>query len=287
MRSTPPKAETTDELASVRHLADLGYVDPLETAARRADVLRAQQSQLDEAVRLLQRGDLLTAIELVEALIRTADDWHAPRRLLAQAYFAAERWAEAEAKLDWLRYNGFEGAELSLMRAKLALRRRCFDDAIEHAEYAIGLESPSPIAELVLGEAFYRKGQLQAAEEAYRRAAALPNYRAAAYTGLTAVALRQGDVENAVEHALAAVELEQRQTSAHYRLGLALAHLGKLTEARVALLAAARLNPAIAGPYRWVATICDRQGDAKTAAEFRRRAREVVQKRRAGRPSSA
>jgi tetratricopeptide (TPR) repeat protein len=268
-------------------LADLGYVDPLETAAREAAARRNLQAQLAEGEHLFKRGELQAAIDLLESLMRTAADWQAPRCLLARAYFALERWTEVEAQLDWLRFNGFEGAELSLMRAKLALRRRCFDDAIEHAEYAIGLESPSPIAELVLGEAFYRKGQLQAAEEAYRRAAALPNYRAAAYTGLTAVALRQGDVENAVEHALAAVELEQRQTSAHYRLGLALAHLGKLTEARVALLAAARLNPAIAGPYRWVATICDRQGDAKTAAEFRRRAREVVQKRRAGRPSSA
>jgi tetratricopeptide (TPR) repeat protein len=176
-----------------------------------------------------------------------------------------------------------EHAELALLRAKLALRRRLLDAASDQAEYAKHLHDPLPAADVLIGEVEYRRGNLAAAEVAYRRAIEVPGPNAAARAGLAAIALRRNELAQAIEWSLQAIEQQTRLASTHYRLGLALSKLQRLPEAAAALTAAAAINPKLAGPYRWLATIALEQGNLEAAEEYRRLAAEVIARRRAAR----
>jgi len=276
-------AGSPEELAAVRHLVELGYEDALDVARRRMTAERAQQSQFNRAEELLRAGQLAPAIELLEAATHAAPDWTAGRHLLARAYFRAGRFDAAAELLDWLELHAVEHAELALMRATIALRRRRLAEALDQAQYAKCLQEPFFAADLIIAEVRFRRGELEAAETAYRAAAGRRGHEAAANMGLAAIALRRRDYAAAVDLSLQALEQDVNLWRAHYQLGLALVHLERRPEARVALETAGRLNPVIAGPYRWLAHLCASQNDAPAAAEFRRRGQEVIARRRAAR----
>ncbi len=181
--------------------------------------------------------------------------------------------------------HAIEHAELALLRASIALARRRLDAALEDAEYAKGLQQPLPEADLVIGEVYFRRGLLDAAEAAYARAME-PRDLAAALAGLGAVALRRGDFEQAVDRCLAALERDMGLWRAHVRLGYALCHLGRWPEARLALETATRLNPAALGLYKQRVLIAQALDDQEAAFEYQRLARDGLAKRRLSRVRS-
>ena len=126
-----------------------------------------------------------------------------------------------------------------------------------------------------------RRGDLDAAEAAFQRAAELAPGNAGPWSGRAAVALRRGNYETAIDLALHALELNLEFPLAHYRLGAALALRRQYLESRVALETFARLSPHKAAPYRWLAFVCTAMEDGVTANEFRERGRRVIQQRRA------
>lgn len=272
------------ELASVRHLAELGYEDPLDAAARRAIAERSRQAELARAQEHLNAGRTSEALTALERLIEAAPEWAPPRRALAIAHYHTGRLAAARQQLDWLELHAIEHAQLSLMRAAIDLSQRRLDAAIDQAQYARHLmataAAPASVApDLIIGEAHVRRGELDAAEEAYARAHQQSPADAGALAGLAGVALRQGDDEAAVDWALQALEQNMETPLAHYLLGAGLVRLGQLAEARLALESFARLAPHRAAPYRWLAAICEQQEDGVAAAEFRERGRRIVRER--------
>jgi tetratricopeptide (TPR) repeat protein len=273
----------TTESAAVAHLVALGYEDPVEAAARSAAVEQARQAMLKAAEELLKKGDVATAIDSLESMCGDASEWAAPHHLLARAYYLAGRWDAVDERLRWLECQGVEHAELALLRAKLALRKRSLDAASDQAEYAKHLHHPLPAADILLGEVEYRRGNLAAAEVAYRRAIEAPGPNAAAWAGLAAIALRRDELAEAIDWSLRAIELEPRLASAHYRLGLALQKLQRPREATAAIRAVAALSPMLAGPFRWLALLAVNQGDSVSADEFRRLGKEIIARRRLSR----
>ena len=275
-----------EELASVQHLIELGYEDPLAVAAHQ----RRQAREFDEAVKRAQAwieaGQFPDAIDCLNHLVEKTPASPEPRWLLARAYFRSGELDAAAGALEWLQWHGFEQAEFAVLRGMIALRRRAFREAIEQAEYASCLRHPLPAAELILGEAFFRIGELECAAAAYRRALQADEQDAAALAGLAAVSLRSGAYEEAVDRALQALEQNIQLPSTHYRLGLALMHLGRHGEAIAALEAAARMAPQLAGPHRWLARIHEATGNA-SAAEHRELGRRIVARRRVRRRAAA
>jgi tetratricopeptide (TPR) repeat protein len=144
---------------------------------------------------------------------------------------------------------------LSLLRASLALGRRDLDTALDHAEYARFLQQPLPAADVIIGEVCFRRGQLDEAAGAYQRALAAAGEQALALSGLAAIRLRQRDYLASIDYSLQALERDMRLAKTHYRLGLALIGLGRHAEAIAALEMAARLNPNLAGPRRFIARV--------------------------------
>ena len=276
----------TTESATVAHLVALGYEDPVDAAARLAVVDQARQAMLKAAEELLKQGDVATAINSLESMCDDESEWTAPHHLLARAYYRAGRWDAADTRLHWLECQGVEHAELTLLRAKLALRKRSLDAANDQAEYAKHLHHPLPAADVLIGEVEFRRGNLAAAEAAYCRALEVSGPNAAAWAGLAAIALRRNELGKAIDWSLQAIEQDPRLPSAHYRLGLALSELQRPHEATAALRAAAALNPTLAGPFHWLALLASEQGDPLAAEEFRRLGKEIIARRRFQPPAS-
>jgi Flp pilus assembly protein TadD len=272
-------AGSLEEQAAVRHLVELGYEDPLEVAARETIRRRAQESQVNRAAELTGAGQIQAAIDLLEAAVGGDERWTAGRHWLARAYFRAGDDKRVAELLDWLEVHGVEHAELALMRASMALKRRELDEALDGAGYAKCLQDPLPEAGVLIGELHFRRGQLAEAEAAFNRAATQAK-SALALAGLGSVALRRGELETAADRLLSALQLDMNLWKAHYRLGLALVRLNRADEARVAFSTALRLQPQLAGPLRFLCRLCALAGDATGAAELKARASEVIRRRR-------
>ena len=265
---------------AVRHLVALGYEDPLEAATRQATVERSQRAQLASAEELLKAGDAAGAIAELKSMIDAAADWAAPHQLLARAYYRTGRWRAAAQQLEWLESHGVEHAELALLRAQLALRARSLEAARDHASYAKALHQPLAAADALIGDVESRLGDLTAAEAAYRGAIEIQGPHATALAGLAAVALRRGELAEAIDWSLQAIEQAPQMATAHYRLGLALWRFQRPREATAALGTAAALNAQLAGPYRWLATIATTESDLAAAEKYRRLGQEAVERRR-------
>jgi tetratricopeptide (TPR) repeat protein len=275
-------AGSLEEQAAVRHLVELGYEDPLEIAARETIRRRAQESQLNRAAELTGAGQIQAAIDLLESAVAGDERWTAGRHWLARAYFRAGDDKRAAELLHWLGVHGVEHAELALMRASMALKRRELDQALDWAGYAKCLQDRLPEADVLVGEIHFRRGQLAEAEAAFNRAATQAE-SALALAGLGSVALRRGELKTAGDRFLSALELDMNLWTAHYRLGLALVRLSRTEEARVAFSTALRLQPQLAGPLQFLWRLCALAGDATGAAELKARASDIIRRRREAR----
>jgi tetratricopeptide (TPR) repeat protein len=279
----PQSVNSGDELNSVRHLLDLGYEDRLDVAARERALRQRHADASRHAERLLSSGQIPDAVTALEALVREVPDWAQPHRLLAHAYSAAGQLDLASEQLDWLTFHGCETPQLALLRGGLAMARRRFDEASDLADYARRLDAGIAGADAMLGQLHVRRGLTDDAERAFQRELAHHPASAAALAGLAAVWLRRDDCERAVDWALRALEQNIRQPATHYRLGVALARLGRTNEAVTALETAAKLRPDFAAPFRLLTRLArEPLHDLLRAAEYERQGRERLRRRRRG-----
>jgi tetratricopeptide (TPR) repeat protein len=278
-------ADPSEGCSSVAHLVELGYEDPLAVAEQRRRETELLEDALKQAQRLLDAREFADAITLLERLAKESPEHPSPHRLLARAYYHIGDFDRALGELWWLHVHAYEHAEFALLRASIALARRQLDEALDQAEYARCLQSPLPAADVLLGEAHFRRGELELAEAAYRRALNVEASNVAALAGLAAVNLRRGDLDASIDFALQALEVDMRLPAVHYRLGLALMLMGRHAEAATALGMATQLNPQLSGPHRWLERIYAGVDESK-AADHATQGREVVARRRLERTRS-
>lgn len=274
--------------ASVRHLAELGYVDPEAVTARERALRRQLEAEFQQAANRYEQGDVEEARALFEKLIVDDPAWVAPRQLLAEIYYRTERLAEAETQLAWLTEHAVEHPRLALISGAIALARREVREAREALEYAAYVELSLPSVHVLLGMARLRLADLAGAEAALLKAVEQNPGDAHALDALAVVGLRRGDFPGAANFALEALTYDMQLFSAHYHLGVALVRLDRPQEAIVAFETATQVNPSSAAPYYWLSQIAgDALGDARLAAQYRGRGREVIRARREARRMSA
>jgi predicted Zn-dependent protease len=266
---------------SVRHLQALGYVDPLASAARDAAVRRELDAEFQQALKRYEEGDIQEAGRRCEQLIADDPDWVAPRQLLAEALYRIGRWADAQLQLDWLTVHGVEHPRLALIAGAIALAKRDFSTALEVLKYAAHVEPTLPSVHTLLGTVYRRLGELDKAEDAFLMGTTRNPADAHALEGLAAIDIRRSDFSVAANFALEALDRDMQLFSAHYRLGVALAHLDRPHEAISAFEMSAKTNGRIAAPYYWLSRVAANQlNDPALAQQFRDRGREVIRRRR-------
>jgi predicted Zn-dependent protease len=275
-----------DDESSVQHLVELGYIDPDEAAAREAARRREQHAEFKQAAELASENKLAEAAQVLEALCAADPNWVAPRQLLAEVYYRAACFGDAQTLLNWLTLRGVESPRLALLAGAIALHRRELGPAIELLEYAAYVEPGLPSVHMLLGTALLRAGRVNEAPaslaEAIRRNAA----DARALDGMAAACLCQAKLDEAADWSLRALEQDMRLFEAHYHLALALAGLNRPEDALQALEAGSKVDPLRAAPYRWMAKIAREQlNDSERAARYRERGRETVRQWRKRRRS--
>jgi tetratricopeptide (TPR) repeat protein len=266
---------------SIRHLVELGYVDPAEVAARTAASRRRNQDGLQQAIDLDRQSRRPEAVAVLERLACEDAEWIAPHQLLAELYYQTGRNRDAQAQIDWLTCHGVESPRLALIAGGLALARREFAAAIEVLSYAGQVEPGLPGVHTYLGTALLKLGQLEFAEEVFQSAIAQKPADAHALDGLAAIALQRHANEEAADWALQALAQDMRLARAHFHLGMALLRLDRPEEALRALEAGAKIDPARAAFYRWLAWVAENHlSDSERAVSYRERGHEIVRRRR-------
>jgi tetratricopeptide (TPR) repeat protein len=269
-----------DENEAVRHLIDLGYVDPNEVALREAAVRRQLEAELQQAISAMKQGRDAEAVALLERLKGDDPIWIGPRQLLAELHYRAGRLEEAQTELKWLEHHGVETPRLSLLAAGIAIARREFTVARELLEYAAHVDPAVPAVHSIRGSVLLRFGNFEQAREAFERALSQNGDDARALDGMAVLCLSQGDYEAAADWALSAVEKQMQYSRAHYHLGIALSQLSRPFEALAAFEACSRIDPTCAAPYHWMSRIAKEQlHDVKQAENYLAQGRELLPRR--------
>jgi Tfp pilus assembly protein PilF len=270
-----------DDDERVRHLVELGYVDPEEVAARQAALRTRLEADLRRAMDLFAHGHGQDAITLLDRVAEEDPAWTAPHQVLAEMHYRAGNWRNARVHLTWLEHHGVVTPKLASTVGAMALAGRELPAALDELEYAAHVEPELAGVQSLLGTALLRLRRWEAAEAAFERAVQQKPTDSNALDGLAAVALHQENFEDAAHWALEALEHDMRLFRAHYHLGIALVRLNRIEPAIEALLACTRLDASRAAPLYWLARIAnDRQCDTALATTYRQRAREVIRQRR-------
>jgi tetratricopeptide (TPR) repeat protein len=283
----PPVDQHRENDGSVRHLFELGYVDPVAEAARESSLRDLLESELSYAASLRKHQRYEEAVAVLEKLTRDDPDWISPHQMLAEIHFRLGKWSKAQVQLDWLTYHGVERPRLAMMSGALAIAKRDLPAAVELLEYARHLEPDLPGVQTLYATALLRQGKLTLAADSFQDALQRNPNDARALDGVAAICLRTNDFEGAADWALRSLEQNMQLSQAHFHLGVALAHLDRSNEAIAAFETFARLEPDRAAPYYWLARLAERQvGDFARAQNYRMSAKQILCRRRARREMS-
>ena len=282
-----PVGQHRDNDDSVRHLFELGYVDPVIEAARESSLRDHLESELGYATSLRKQERDEEAVAVLEKLARDEPGWISPHQMLAEIHFRLGKLSEAQVHLNWLTYHGVEHPRLAMMSGAIAIAKRDLRAAVEVLEYARHVEPDLPGVQTLYATALLRQGKLDLAADAFQDALQRNPDDARALDGLAAIRLRTRDFEAAADWALRSLEHNMQLSPAHYHLGVALAHLDRSNEAITAFENFARLEPDRAAPYYWLARLAAREvGDFARAQNYRTSATQILRRRRARRENS-
>ncbi len=279
----PNSAEDT-----VRHLFELGYVDPDVVAAREGTLRRELEAEFQQALKSFERGDLQEALDRFEKLAADDPNWVAPRQLLAEIHYRLGDLPRAEKQLEWLTLHAVEHPRLALIAGAIALARRDMSEALEGLKYAASTDPNLPSVHTLLGATLVRLGRLTEAQHAFERAIKQHVTDAQALDGMAGIHLRKSNFADAAGAALEALDQDMQLFRAHYHLGIALAHLDRPDDAITAFETSAKVNANNAAPFRWLARVAEEQlGDADRARQYLERGIEIARRRVLARRQSA
>ena len=219
-------AEAEQQLNSILKMA------PNEaTALNLLGTIRAQQGRLNEAETLLTR-----AARIEPAFVGV----HMNLALLYMLKNSPEKTISELKQVVKLEPNNIEA---NYKLARLLLSRGQIDDSIGVIEKAKSIPSGSVIFLTLLGDAYFKKGKVDKAEENYLLALAAQKDNADAILGLAKVSQSRGDIKATLGYLSQARELAGNSPELLYKVGVAALELRVFDEAQTALEQAVKLKP--------------------------------------------
>jgi tetratricopeptide (TPR) repeat protein len=270
--STRPPLDLHAREASVRQLAALGYLCAEGVEGAQAARFAEQEARFNLATVHLHHGRPAAALALLQQLCdETAlQPRYEVSRLLSLSRLS--RHPEVLREVERLEAAGCVSAQFDLLAAAAWSAEGRGAEALERMDRAAAREPANPVVHQVAGDYRLARRRLAPAQACYAKAIELDPDNAQARSGMAQVALDLGDFEGAAEHALASLQHVFWNPLAQFRLGQALAGLGKRAEARRAFEHAVEQSPAFAEAHCRLAAMSDEEGDSFRAVAHRQRA---------------
>jgi len=247
----PPalRESPAESLEAVRHLIELGYVDPPEDDVRRAIERTLEQNKYNLARSLMDARQPTHAIALFEELLRRHPEHVGYATSLFEAHFSVGRISDARRVAETMWSRGYRGPLVNLALGAVAIAQRRIDTALEYLKDAERATPDQPSVYVLIGRAYLRLQEWKQAQRAFETALQLDGDSETAWDGLASAQLGRGDAARAAEHALHAVGLRSDYPEGHYHLGVALAQLGRAQEAAEALRRCLSIQPHMLAAY--------------------------------------
>jgi tetratricopeptide (TPR) repeat protein len=262
----------THELhAMLQQLAEMGYNDPREEQLAAMEQRVAAQNRFNLARSLMEAGRLAEALEILEGLIAKTPRSNAVAAMLIEAYLLCARYQDAQILAERFVAEQAEMplGNMTLGRIELAQRRP--KAALVFLQQAGQSSAGNPRVHAFTGQAYRQLRRWPEARAAFQRALELESDHAEALHGLSIVCLKEKRAQDAEEYARSAINSYEPMPAAHYHLGIALAALGRYSEAALAWERALALDPDFRAARRCLARLCEREFDEPArAAEHRR-----------------
>jgi tetratricopeptide (TPR) repeat protein len=145
------------------------------------------------------------------------------------------------------------------------------EEAVRYLTVALALRSDDPGVHLSLGDALFKKGDLDGADRRCRSALQIDPEYAAAHLDLGVVLHSKGLIDEAIAEYLQAIRLKKDLSLAHAHLGIALAAKGRLDDAMAAFREALRIDPENVNAHLNLGkTLSDKGELDKAIAEYRK-----------------
>ncbi|MGA3202487.1 MAG: alkaline phosphatase family protein [Bryobacteraceae bacterium] len=231
------------------------------------------------------------ALGLVEEMRSIVDDLDGRRRALFE---------EAKPKIEELRQKGAEGEPelarwrdlarfqppvVDYLKAQVLTEEKRYEEALAALERVTDhLVRPGLL--LQTADLYLRLCRWRDAREVYEKALAIDPDNAHAHLGLCRMALRRRKFSAAAHSALDALHRVHQDPEAHFLLGIALAGMNEYERAAEALRAAISFNPNFPEAHMRLAALLEKHlGDAESAREHRRLARQMRKRGTTRRPA--
>jgi Flp pilus assembly protein TadD len=208
-----------------------------------------------EAMARLQTGDAAGARPLLEDLHRAAPDDRRTQLHLARCLFALGELDRAAEMARAFLLAGDREPRAHLILGLVELERQRPDHALTHFFQAEQTCPDSPIVHCRIGDAYLLAQRPDEARRGFERALALDEHHAPAHGGMARAWLQAGDSAQAMDSALTAIEIDYRDVSAHFHLGVALARLERYTESVSAFNQCLGVDPTRIEAHQWLAEL--------------------------------
>lgn len=265
----PDKREDPVEAReALKQLIDLGYIEKPNENAQRAVDLCIRERDYNLARSLLDAGRPESAAEILKKL--TDEDPEAERYAvaLARAYHASGLYRESRAIVESHIEKGEESAQGLLLMARMELSARRARSALAYLERVREKAPRSVGLYILLGQVYARLQQWDEAEQSFLAARDLDEDNHVVHRGLAASSLGLERPEEAVEHALQAIERAPHDALTHYYLGVALSRIERPEEAVQAFEISLAIAPQLLAARRRLAALYREQlGDTLKAAD--------------------
>ena len=264
--------------AALLRLIDLGYMSPPTEGMdqRLAEVLQLGKWNL--AYAYIDGGLFKKAIPLLEELTAGYADVVLYQVQLVECYIRVRDVENARRRLDAMDGRWQDHPHILLLRGALSLSEGKTEEALELLEDALQKPPSSTQIFNLIGKAYGQLQDFTKAAAAYEKTLAMDSEDPSGHDGLAQASIGLKDFDRALDHALKAVGYLHYFPSAHFHLGVALAHLGHNEEAISAFETCLGMAVNKKQVHVWLAKLYDQDArDQEKTLEHRRQIRKLDQ----------
>lgn len=267
---------------TLERLKSLGYLSSRQTARKeeftREDdlkVLLPYQNQLQQAMGAYHKGKVDDGIEILQRIVRERKDFDQAYAYLATLYKVKNDYRKAVEVLREGYQNCPTSYKVITSFGIFLTEVREYEAAIQILQEGLKLIDYDPDLWNYLGVAYWRKGDLADALEAFNRSLSLDhnysiafNNRGSVYLSKFMATKDQNDLDQAIGNFNQAIALDPGYASAYNGLGAAYSQAGNMEDAIHSWEKAVAINPELGFSLYNLGLAYLRKGDKNRALEY-------------------